>query len=144
MQRGSRNEPVRRSPTATMESDANPTAPIPSVSLRLVTLDGQTPAKARLGEPLTIGLPVAQGTCRSGEAITVQASHGSPLPTQARVTDRWPDGSVRWVVIDTQVDVPAAPSHVVVGFPPAASMAGRAGITVAFQSRTTAGRSRSE
>ena len=113
-----------------MESEANLTAPSTSVSLQLVTLEGGIPETARFGEPLTIGLPIAQGICRSADTMTVRASDGSPLPTQARVTDRWPDGSIRWVVIDTQADVPAAPSHIVVEFPPAASTAGRAGITV--------------
>jgi hypothetical protein len=36
---------------------------------------------------------------------------GQPVPLQARALDRWPDGSVRWVLLDWQATVPAKATY---------------------------------
>ena len=94
-----------------------PTPPVTgpeSIVLQLVTPDGKAPSQPRRREPLTIGLPIARGACRAENHITVRMPDGTPLPSQVRVTDRWPDGSIRWAVLDTQADVPTSSPQIVV------------------------------
>lgn len=52
--------------------------------------------------PLTFGLPFAAGQVFDPDGVHLSA--GVPplcLPLQARPTARWPDGSVRWLLLDT-------------------------------------------
>lgn len=55
--------------------------------------------------PLTVGVPFAAGTLRDGEALVVRDEQGAALPTQTRMLARWPDGSVRWLLVDTQLNL---------------------------------------
>ncbi|MCD8327035.1 MAG: hypothetical protein LUC90_10265, partial [Lachnospiraceae bacterium] len=52
----------------------------------------------RISEPCFIGLPVKKGEMASAEGVRVYQG-GTPVPVQARVTARHPDGSVRYVFI---------------------------------------------
>jgi hypothetical protein len=58
----------------------------------------------RRGEPVRLGVPFARGACRSVANLTLENSAG-PVPLQARVLDRWADGSVRWALLDYCADV---------------------------------------
>jgi len=59
---------------------------------------------ASLGNwPVTFGVPFPKGTGRDAGLRLSLA--GQPLPVQSRVMSRWPDGSRRWVLVDTQVDL---------------------------------------
>lgn len=52
-------------------------------------------------EPLTIGIPFACAVCRDEQTLRLSnASRGVPL--QTRVLGRWPDGSIKWVLLDFQ------------------------------------------
>ncbi len=57
--------------------------------------------------PITAGVPFAQGEIRSGDQIRLECD-GQPAPCHWDVRARWPDGSVRWTLLDTQVDVAAS------------------------------------
>jgi hypothetical protein len=57
--------------------------------------------------PITAGVPFAQGEIRSGDQIRLECD-GQPSQCHWDVRARWPDGSVRWTLLDTQVDVAAS------------------------------------
>jgi len=59
----------------------------------------------RVGEPVTCGVPLARGYCHSPEELVLKIG-GQPVPVEIREVSRWPDGSLRWVHLDFQADVP--------------------------------------
>ena len=52
------------------------------------------------GLPVTFGLPVAKGVCNDPMSAFI-CCEGEEMPAQTRVHVKWPDGSVRWVLVDT-------------------------------------------
>jgi len=70
----------------------------------LVENAGATP----LGDwPVTGGVPVPRGVLTDPDEVSVTSGEGLALPCQTRTLSVWPDGSIRWLLVDTQVDVPA-------------------------------------
>ncbi|MFN8177124.1 MAG: hypothetical protein U0167_04320 [bacterium] len=61
---------------------------------------------ARVDEPVTVGVPLAKGRAHDASALRL-ALGGASVPLQAKVTDRWSDGSVRWVLLDFLASVGA-------------------------------------
>src|SRR5215470_11338484 len=61
--------------------------------------------------PLTVSVPFAPGELRPETAVQVVDEHATSTPVQARPLVRWPDGSVRWLLVDTQVDLRAHREH---------------------------------
>ncbi len=60
----------------------------------------------RLGEYVQVAVPFPAGTLREPDTVVVR--DGQRLcPVQSRVTARWPDGSVRWLLVRFLVDLPA-------------------------------------
>ena len=53
-------------------------------------------------EPVSVGVPLPCGAMRQPELEAV-AADGRALPSQATVLARWPDGSVRWALLDLLV-----------------------------------------
>lgn len=98
------------------DADAEPeTGPAPDAEIEpgslepLVTLTLQEPAGvARAGAPVRSGVPLPQGLVASKDALALSAAGGPPLPLQTRVLSTWPDGTVRWVLLDTFVDLEAS------------------------------------
>ena len=87
------------------------TAPLPVPPNRPVTAELELTgpaAGAVCGLPLRFGVPVARGALHTAPAATVAAVGGSRRSAQTRIHSRWPDGSARWVLVDTTVP-PAAP-----------------------------------
>lgn len=58
----------------------------------------------RIKEPVTMGVPFKMGALKSDESLTLQSSY-CELPLQHSCTSYWPDGSVKWGLIDFQVDI---------------------------------------
>ena len=56
--------------------------------------------------PVTGGVPLPPGACYDPRQIGVLDSAGHSLVTQLQVLDRWPDGSIRWVLIDLMSKCP--------------------------------------
>lgn len=56
-------------------------------------------------EPITVGVPLSPGRVR--EVACLVACTDSVWPTAATVLERWPDGSVRWALLDLLAEVPA-------------------------------------
>ena len=60
----------------------------------------------RPGEYAQVAAPFPEGTLREAEGVVVR--DGDRLcPAQSRVTARWPDGSIRWLLLRFLVDLPA-------------------------------------
>lgn len=68
-----------------------------------VPLRVEPPASAGPGLvdwPVTSGLPFPRGELGSASHVRLQNASGQSLPLQASVTARWPDGSVKWLLLD--------------------------------------------
>ncbi|MFO0799642.1 MAG: hypothetical protein U0804_19395 [Gemmataceae bacterium] len=57
-----------------------------------------TPAAGR--GPVTAGVPWPRGVVTDAARLVLTDAAGRPVPLQAKVTDRWADGSARWVLLD--------------------------------------------
>ena len=53
----------------------------------------------RRGEPVTVGVPWPRGMLRDEGYLACVGPEGE-VPLQTEVLDRWPDGSLRWVLCD--------------------------------------------
>jgi len=62
---------------------------------------------ARHGEPLQFGIPIARGELPPKQALCLIDSEQSIYALQHRPLAHWPDGSVRWLLVDTLIDLPA-------------------------------------
>jgi hypothetical protein len=83
-----------------------------------VPLGGLNPVKwgpIRCGEPIKIGVPIPAGRAFSADQILIDAPFKLVTNPQVRVLDTWPDGSIRWALIDALADSAAghAPVHAV-------------------------------
>ncbi len=78
--------------------------PVTAASLPL-NIDEPTNVE-RTGVPITIGIPFPKGALASAADMRVLTDKGVEIPLQARVISTWPDGSVKWVLLDFFADVP--------------------------------------
>ncbi len=56
--------------------------------------------------PVSQGLPFPDGALGSADHVRVLDARGQEVPAQVEVTSRWPDDSVRWLLLDFQADIP--------------------------------------
>src|ERR1022692_1164623 len=76
--------------------------------IRVLTKPGHLASQeTRQREPLTFGVPLPSGVVRDISHWAFYSADGPGRPVQARVLDRWADGSARWVLVDAQADVAA-------------------------------------
>jgi len=61
----------------------------------------------RTGWPVTSGIPLAKGALADDRAAALFDADGSEVPLQTEVLARWPDGSIRWLLLDFQIDLAA-------------------------------------
>src|SRR5438477_6505195 len=74
--------------------------------IQILTQPGErTAAPRRRGEPLTFGVPLPIGAVRGHEPWKISEPNQAPSVVQTRVLDRWPDGSVRWMLADAQANL---------------------------------------
>lgn len=59
----------------------------------------------RKGWPVTSGVPFARGALADPAAAALFGPDGKEMPLQTEALARWPDGSVRWLLLDFQVDL---------------------------------------
>src|SRR5579864_2957891 len=67
-------------------------------------VDQVTWGRDRRGQPVTIGVPLPPGMASTPADLRLARAGGAPEPVQARCLDRWPDGSVRWALLDFQAN----------------------------------------
>lgn len=65
---------------------------------------------ARPGWPVTMGVPFPQGTLPSDDVLRLQHD-GTDRPLQTRTMLTWPDGSVKWTLLDFQADLQPGEDH---------------------------------
>lgn len=91
-----------------------------ALSLLLICL-GLLPLLARAGQavirleepvgldrtnwPVGLGFPFAKGELKDLASLVVLTPDGRPVPVQAKILSRWPDGSVRWAHVIFQADL---------------------------------------
>ena len=59
----------------------------------------------RKQEPVSIGIPFARGQLSDVKKLALTDDSNAVYPFDSRVLARWPDGSVRWLLVDTQVSL---------------------------------------
>jgi hypothetical protein len=81
-----------------------------------LTIDVREPSGvSRSRWPVSVGVPFAPGYLRDVSGLSV-IEGTTPAAVQARVLSRWPDGSVRWALLDWQMDLqPGQTRHWSVG-----------------------------
>lgn len=62
---------------------------------------------ARRQWPLHRGVPVPPGEVTTPDQLWVEDPQGQPVPAQFRVLGRWPDHSLKWVLVDFRAEVGA-------------------------------------
>jgi len=61
----------------------------------------------RVAEPFTVGVPFKKGSLHKADISSLSICDGeTSLPTQTRVTATWDDGSVKWLLLHGQIDLP--------------------------------------
>ena len=90
-------------------------------------VDGSAPLLPRRRMPLTVGVPLARGAVTEPGEWALVGEDGAPRLVQTRVMDRWADKSVRWLLVDAQIDIHTDGSRFflesISGEPPANSLA---------------------
>ncbi len=74
--------------------------PASALEVRLALEPSDVP---RANWPVTSGVPFAQGALLEAAHLTLVDDAGRPVPPQTDILARWPDGSVRWLLVDFQV-----------------------------------------
>lgn len=69
------------------------------------------PGRDRQCEPVTAGVPLPRGLTGDPGRLSVRDQSGRPLSLQVTPTDRWADGSLRWVLLDFQIRGAPAPDR---------------------------------
>lgn len=97
--------------TSAVQVTVNAVATGPTVTGELVSLSLKEPAGvARTAETVRTGVPMPKGSLYPNEAISLY-SGSTALPTQSKPLSLWDDGSVRWLLLDTQTDLAANASQ---------------------------------
>jgi hypothetical protein len=77
---------------ATANTNGSPcTAAVP------LLIEGHGPAAV---QPVTVGLPLPRGLLKQPAQAAVIEQGGRAVPCQTQALARWPDGSVRWLLVD--------------------------------------------
>src|SRR5262245_18012064 len=62
-------------------------------------------------QPVTRGVPFPQGILADPAAVTLLDATGQEVPVQTEALSRWPDGSVRWLLLDFVISAITAGDH---------------------------------
>lgn len=74
-----------------------------------VPLTVQEPAGVdRKNEPVTSGVPLPEGAIKEVGQLSLDGPAGQNVPCQFTPLSRWPDGSLKWVLLDFQSSVGAS------------------------------------
>jgi hypothetical protein len=74
-------------------------------TIRLSASFPATVQSARTNEPFTVGVPLPRGGYAESQVWAILGNDGGLRPAQTRALDRWSDGSVRWLLVDGNVDL---------------------------------------
>src|SRR5262245_18626264 len=62
-------------------------------------------------QPITVGLPLPRAQFANTSGLLLTDEVGSAIPVQAEPLASWPDGSVRWLLLDFMAPPLLAGSH---------------------------------
>jgi hypothetical protein len=62
----------------------------------------ETAGIGRRNEPVTVGIPFPRGALTSADQLVLRDPAAGPLPLQTQTLATWPDGSLKWVLLDFQ------------------------------------------
>lgn len=62
---------------------------------------------ARQAWPVRVGVPFAQSVLARDHTVSLSSPEGAAVAAQTHVMGTWLDGSVKWLLVDFQADVPA-------------------------------------
>lgn len=62
---------------------------------------------ARAGEPVTLGVPFAEGELKTGDPVRIVNPSGNTVDAQFKTMALWGDGSIKWLKCDFQADAAA-------------------------------------
>jgi hypothetical protein len=68
--------------------------------LPIIPLTIRNPARVFATQPLTVGMPAPKGLIRDVKALHLVDPDGRPTTVQTRTLATWPDGSVKWFLLD--------------------------------------------
>ena len=78
----------------------------------VVPLVIDNPGPVATGQPVTVGVPFPRGALLHAGSLQLLNPRGESVRLQALPLARWPDGTVRWLVLDFVAEsVPAGSSH---------------------------------
>ena len=87
-----------------MESGVTPVDDLFDTGIRVFLERRSHVAPERRHEPVTFGVPFPKGAVQFDQRFCLFSPRQQPVPTQTRVLDRWADDSIRWLLVDAQVD----------------------------------------
>jgi len=61
----------------------------------------------RTAHPVTSGVPIPEGVLAEPDTVRLMDEKGKELPLQTQALARWPDGTVKWLLLDFQLDLKA-------------------------------------
>ncbi len=116
---------VRGCSWARMDAGSGPKSALPAPDQLTVDVK-EFLGFARNHWPVTVGVPFPSGMVTDPSRLTLADDHNAAAPLQTRVLSRWPDGSVRWALLDWQADLEAQQQRVfrVIPGPPAPASQG--------------------
>ncbi len=79
---------------------------LPASALETTLMIAETTGVSRNAGTVTSGIPFEKGILRDTGKLVV-STNDTGIPAQFSTLARWPDGSVRWALLDCLVDVPA-------------------------------------
>ena len=79
-----------------------------AVSERLILTVRNFTDVARYAAPVRSGVPFPQGVLGSSRTMRLLDSSGTEIALQTRTLGRWPDGTVKWALVDFQAEVPGS------------------------------------
>lgn len=79
---------------------------LPAAALNVPVRVVESAGVARTGAPASASVPIPVGMLRDPHGVWLAAPDGRPAPLQTQALERWPDGSVRWLLLDFLADVP--------------------------------------
>jgi hypothetical protein len=88
---------------ARAQAPSTPTAAPKQIALQLHNV-ADAP---RRNWPVSSGVPLARGVLQDEKRAHLRDANGRETDLQTRVTSRWDDGSVKWLLLDFQANVPA-------------------------------------
>ena len=81
---------------------------LPGVSEQIPLTVAEPAGVARTNDFVTSGVPFPQRALLSGDQLRLMNSSSKEVPMQVQVTGTWPDGSVKWALLDFQASLKAS------------------------------------